>query len=302
MRATNPEDGLKVAVLLPCHNQAETIGAAVEGFAAALPGAEVYVFDNNSTDDTARVATRAGARVYREARQGKGAVVRRMFADVEADIYVLADGDGTYDPADAPSLVNALITERADMAVGTRSGASGSTRGHFLDALCRRSVEASFADVFSGYRAFTRRFVKSFPAISTGFEIEAELSMHASQLMVPVAEIDLDYEPRSGAAADGALRDRLHVLKTLAMLMKETRPLAFYASFAALFWVVGLLLAAPAIAGGSVEHTTGLIVATGLFVIGFVTAGFGLVLESLGRSRVEQKRILFLAVPALGAQ
>lgn len=301
MRTTNVEDGFKIAVLLPCHNQAETIAAAVEGFAAALPGAEVYVFDNNSTDDTARVATRAGARVYREARQGKGAVVRRMFADIEADIYVLADGDGTYDPADAPSLVNALITERADMAVGTRGGANGATRGHLVDALYRLSAGASFADVFSGYRAFTRRFVKSFPAISTGFGIEAELSVHAGQLMVPVAEIDLDYEPRTGAA-QGAFRGRLHVLKTLATLMKETRPLAFYASFAVLFWIVGLFLAEPAIAGGGVEHTTGLIVAMGLFVIGFVTASLGLVLDSLGRARVEQKRILFLTVPALGAQ
>jgi glycosyltransferase involved in cell wall biosynthesis len=301
MSATHMEDGFNIAVLLPCHNQAATIGAAVEGFAAALPGARVYVFDNNSTDDTARAATRAGARVYREARQGKGAVVRRMFADIEADIYVLADGDGTYDPADAPSLVNALITEHADMAVGTRGGTSGPMRRSLFDTLCRRSVGASFADIFSGYRAFTRRFVKSFPAISTGFDIEAELSMHAGQLMIPVAEIDLDYEPRPSTAGQGAFWEKLREMKTLALLMKETRPLSFYASIAALFWIVGLFLAAPAMAGG-MEHTAGLVVAMGLFVIGFVTAGFGLVLESLGRARVEQKRILFLTVPALGAQ
>jgi len=304
------EDGLKIAVLLPCHNQAATIGAAVSGFAAALPGAQIYVFDNNSTDDTAREATRAGARVHREARQGKENVVRRMFADIEADIYVLADGDGTYDPADAPSLVNALITERADMVVGTRFGETGSIGASFvrrtLDRLCRRSIGASFADVFSGYRAFTRRFVKSFPAIPTGFEIEAELSVHAGQLMIPVAEIDLSDAPQPGTASPARMQDALRAMKMLAMLMKETRPAPFYFSFAMLFWIGGLVVAAPAIArwaeAGPATDMSAMAVATGLFVIGFVTAACGLVLDSLGRSRVEQKRILFLTVPALGAQ
>ena len=293
------EDGLKIAVLLPCHNQAATIGAAVSGFAAALPGAQIYVFDNNSTDDTAREATRAGARVHREARQGKENVVRRMFADIEADIYVLADGDGTYDPADAPSLVNALITERADMAIGTRAAGRGgeAVGSRLLDRLYRRSIGASFVDVFSGYRAFTRRFVKSFPAISTGFEIEAELSVHAGQLMVPVAEIELNDGQPPDDAAPRAVGNGLRVCKTLAMLMKETRPFAFYSALAMLFWIAGLVLVATA--GWT---AAGLLPATGLFVIGFVIAACGLVLDSLGRSRVEQKRILFLTVPALGAQ
>ena len=293
------EDGLKIAVLLPCHNQAATIAAAVSGFAAALPGAQIYVFDNNSTDDTAREATRAGARVHREARQGKENVVRRMFADIEADIYVLADGDGTYDPADAPSLVNALITERADMAVGTRAAGRGgeAVGSRLLDRLYRRSIGASFVDVFSGYRAFTRRFVKSFPAISTGFEIEAELSVHAGQLMVPVAEIELNDGQPPDDAAPRAVGNGLRVCKTLAMLMKETRPFAFYSALAMLFWIAGLVLVATA--GWT---AAGLLPATGLFVIGFVIAACGLVLDSLGRSRVEQKRILFLTVPALGAQ
>ena len=294
------EDGFKVAVLIPCHNQAATIAAAVSGFAEALPGADVYVFDNNSTDDTARAATRAGARVYREARQGKANVVRRMFADIEADIYVLADGDGTYDPADAPSLVNALITERADMAVGTRSDVAGRPRAALLERLYRRFTGASFVDVFSGYRAFTRRFVKSFPAMSTGSEIEAELSVHAGQLMVPVAEIDLSYQPRQSTAPRAAGRG-LRGARTLAMLMKETRPFAFYTALAMLFWIAGLAIAVPAWTGPAGPAGMSM-AAVGFFVIGFIVAACGLVLDSLGRSRVEQKRILFLTVPALGAQ
>ncbi|MGH6924788.1 MAG: glycosyltransferase [Propylenella sp.] len=293
------EDGFNIAVLLPSHNQAATIGAAVRGFAEALPGAQIYVFDNNSTDDTAREATRAGAHVRREARQGKGNVVRRMFADIEADIYVLADGCGAYDPADAPSLVNALITERADMAVGTRAdGPGGEAIGsRLLDRLYRRCTGVSFADVLSGYRAFTRRFVKSFPAISNGFAIEAELSVHAGQLMVPVAEIELNDAPRQDGPARKAAGDGMRVLKTLAMLMKETRPFAFYSAVAMLFWIAGLFLALPAIGEQRLA-----VAASALFIVGFVIAACGLVLDSLARARVEQKRILFLTVPALGAQ
>lgn len=301
MSAIAVEDGFKIAVLLPCFNQATTIGAVVAGFHEALPDAQVYVFDNNSTDDTARAATRAGARVYRETRPGKGNVVRRMFADIEADIYVLADGDGTYDPADAPSLVNALITERADMAVGTRSSATGRAASTFargvLDRLYRHSIGVTFVDVFSGYRAFTRRFVKSFPAIARDFDIEAELSVHAGQMMIPVAEIDLNEALRSEEKPHSSLKDGLRVLKGLAMLVKETRPFVFFSALAVIFWAIGLIVVAAGGWAGS-----GMVVATALFVVGFLAAACGLVLDSIGRSRVEQKRMLFLAVPALGAQ
>ena len=202
MDAPAIEDGLNVAILLPCHNQAATIESVVRGFAEAIPAARIYVFDNNSTDDTARVATRAGARVYREARQGTGNVVRRMFADVDADIYVLADPARGYDPADAPSLVNALITEHVDMVVGTRDGrvsgngfAAPRDQRSFgvrsFELLYRQFFGGTVKDIGSRYRAFTRRFVRSFPAITTGFDVEIELSMHASQLMIPVAEIGL---------------------------------------------------------------------------------------------------------------
>jgi glycosyltransferase involved in cell wall biosynthesis len=308
-------DGLKVAVLLPCYNEALTIEGVVRGFLAALPGAIVFVFDNNSTDDTARAAARAGARVFRELRQGKGNVVRRMFADIDADVYVMADGDGTYDPADAPSLVNALITERVDMVVGTRrgvgqdAGRSGHAFGNrSFNHLYRRMFGGGFSDIFSGYRAFTRRFVKSFPAISTGFEIETEMSVHASELMIPVAEIDLTYgrRPEGSESKLRTFRDGFRILKMFAMLMKETRPFAFYSAFAMLFWIAGFVLMFPILVNwletGLVPRLPTAVVATGMFIIAFMMAGCGLILDSLSRSRVEQKRILFLSVPALGVQ
>jgi len=309
------EDGFRIAVLLPCHNEALTIGNVVRGFAEALPNARVYVFDNNSTDDTARAAARAGARVFREARQGKGNVVRRMFADIDADIYLMADGDGTYDPGDAPSLVNALITERVDMVVGCRrgvgldAGRSGHAFGNRLfNRLYRSMFGGGYNDIFSGYRAFTRRFVKSFPAISTGFEIETEMSVHASQLMIPTAEIDLAYgrRPNGSASKLRTFSDGFRILKMFAMLLKETRPFVFYSIFAVLFWAAGLVLMLPVVATwletGLVPRLPTAVVATGLFIIGFMMAGCGLILDSVSRSRVDQKRILFLTVPALGAQ
>lgn len=309
------QDGLTIAVLLPCYNEALTVGAVVRGFAEALPGARIYVFDNNSTDETAMSAARAGARVFREERQGKGNVVRRMFADIEADVYVMADGDGTYDPADAPSLVNALITEHVDMVVGTRRGVAedAGRSGHAFgnrgfNHLYRRLFGGGFTDIFSGYRAFTRRFVKSFPAISTGFEIETEMSVHASQLMIPVAEIDLNYgrRPEGSVSKLRTVHDGVNILKMFAMLLKETRPFTFYSAFALVFWTAGALLMLPIIVTwletGLVPRLPTAVFATGLIVIGFLMAGCGLILDSLGRSRVEQKRILFLTVPAMGVQ
>lgn len=316
MSSTAIEDGLRVAVLLPCHNQAATIGAVVRGFAEALPQARVYVFDNNSTDDTARIATREGAIVRREARQGKGSVVRRMFADIDADIYVLADPAGAYDPADAPSLVNALITERVDMVVGTRRD-GGLTNGHgtshaqrpagdrAFDWLYRRFVGGAVSDIGSGYRAFTRRFVKSFPAISTGFDVEIELSMHASQLMIPVAEISLDdARPASDvpAAPAGPGDAGIRIAKMVAMLVKDTRPFLFYSFFALCFWSFGLALMAPILLTSPESEFSNAFLGMAMLIAGFILAGCGLILDALGRSRVEQKRILFLTVPALGAQ
>jgi hypothetical protein len=238
-----------------------------------------------------------------------------MFADIDADIYIIADGDGTYDPADAPSLVNALLTEHADMAVGIRrgicceAGRSGHAFGNrAFNQLYSRIFGEGLTDIFSGYRAFTRRFVKSFPATSTGFEIETEMSVHASQLMIPVVEIELDYgrRPEGSVSKLRTLRDGLRILKMFAMLTKETRPFAFFSAFAALSAAVGALLMFPVILTwletGLVPRLPTAVVATGMFVIAFLLVGCGLILDSLGRSRVEHKRILFLSVPPLGAQ
>jgi glycosyltransferase involved in cell wall biosynthesis len=210
MLADNDFPGLRIAVVIPCHNEAATVADVIRGFRAALPTAEIYVFDNDSQDATALAAVKAGARVLKEPRRGKGNVVRRIFADIDADIYVMADGDGTYDPSAAPDLVMVLISERADMVVGTRRGITedAGRRGHafgnrLFNALYGRFFGNDFTDVFSGYRAFTRRFVKSFPAISSGFEIETEMSVHASLLRIPTAEISLAY----GASADSQLSE-----------------------------------------------------------------------------------------------
>lgn len=313
MSAIAIEDGLKVAVLLPCHNQAATIADMVRGFTEALPSASIFVFDNNSTDDTAREATRAGARVLREARPGKGNVVRRMFADIDADVYVLADPAGRYDPADAPSLVNALITERADMVVGTRGDPPAASRENrpsgdrAFEWLYRHFFGSSVHDIGSGYRAFTRRFVKSFPAISTGFSVEIELSMHASQLMVPVAEIGLQSPPpaKNVPPKPDILRDGMRMTSMLATLIRDARPFLFYAAFAACFWGIGLILMVPrllAAESGVAEPPSGALFGMTMLLAGFILAGCGLILEALGRSRIEQKRILFLTVPSLGAQ
>ena len=312
MDAPAIEDGLKVAVLLPCHNQAATIESVVKGFAEAIPAARIFVFDNNSTDDTARVATRAGARVYREARQGTGNVIRRMFADIDADIYVLADPSRGYDPADAPSLVNALITERVDMVIGTRDGrvhgkGFGAPRDSHpfgersFDLLYRQFFGGTVKDIGSGYRAFTRRFVRSFPAITNGFDVDIELSMHASQLMIPVAEIGLQNLPAKEAASQRPVGGGLRTARMLAVLVKESRPFLFYSVFALVFWSLGLVLMAPGLLASpdAVSHA---LLGMAMLVAGFVLAGCGLILDALGRSRVEQKRILFLTVPSLGAQ
>jgi glycosyltransferase involved in cell wall biosynthesis len=235
-------ENLDVAVLLPCYNEARTIGAVVQGFREALPQARIYVYDNNSTDGTALTAMLAGATVMRERRQGKGHVVRRMFCDIEADVYVMADGDGTYAPDDAEELIRTLLTERADMAVGTRRGvhADAGRNGHafgnrLFNRLYRFLFGSDFTDILSGYRVFSRRFVKSFPAVSAGFEIETEMSVHASRLKLPVCELELDYgrRPEGSHSKLSTFGDGAKILWMFAMLMKETRPFAFFGAIAA---------------------------------------------------------------------
>jgi hypothetical protein len=301
---------LDIAVVIPCYNEAATIAAVVAGFRTALPRARVYVYDNNSRDLSAIEARRAGATVVRERRQGKGNVVRRMFADIDADVYVMADGDGTYDPADSVELVRALVGEQADMAVGVRRGVGedAGRAGHAFgnrafNHLYRRLFGTGFTDIFSGYRAFTRRFVKSFPAVSTGFEIETEMSVHAGQLMLPTVEIGLAYgrRPVGSPSKLRTLPDGLRILGMFAMLLKETRPSVFFGGLAGLITLAALLLAAPLvptwIETGLVPRFPTALLATGLVIVATVLAGIGLVLDSLARSRVEQKRILYLSTP-----
>ena len=298
-----------IAVLLPCYNEEQTIGSVVQGFREALPQATVYVYDNNSSDLTAVQARANGAIVVREPRQGKGNVVRRMFADIDADIYIMADGDGTYDPHDAPQLVNALLTERVDMVVGTRRGVTDDAgrAGHafgnsVFNVLYRSLFGRDFTDIFSGYRAFSRRYVKSFPAVSTGFEIETEMSVHASMLRIPVCEMTLDYgrRPEGSESKLSTFRDGFKILWMFAMLMKETRPARFFGALAACFLAASAVLAAPVLyeyaLTGLVPRMPTWMLAIGLSSLSMIMLVAGLILDSVARGRAEQKRIHYLSL------
>jgi len=304
-------ENLDIAVLLPCYNEAQTIGDVVAGFRAALPSARIYVYDNNSTDSTALRAALAGATVVRERRQGKGNVVRRMFSDIEADIYVMADGDGTYSAADAPELVRTLITEGADMVVGTRRGvhADAGRQGHafgnrIFNTLFRALFGNDFSDIFSGYRAFSRRFAKSFPAVSGGFEIETEMSVHASRLRMPVAELELDYgrRPEGSHSKLSTFRDGGRILWMFAMLMKETRPFAFFGAISGAFMAASLVFMAPVLAAyfrtGLVDRMPTWVFSLVLMMISFLVFSAGMILDSLARARAEQLRIHYMTLPA----
>ena len=300
-----------IAVLLPCYNEASTIEAVVRGFRAALPQARIYVYDNNSTDGTALKAMLAGAEVFRERRQGKGHVVRRMFADIEADIYVMADGDGTYSPKDAEELIRTLLTERADMVVGTRRGvhADAGRQGHaagnrVFNLLYRSLFGRDFTDIFSGYRAFSRRFVKSFPSVSGGFEIETEMSVHASRLKLPVSEIELDYgrRPEGSHSKLSTYKDGLKILWMFAMLMKETRPFAFFGIISGSFMTASLAFMAPVLldylATGLVDRMPTWVLSLVLMLMSLLIFTAGLILDSVSRARSEQLRIHYMSMPA----
>ncbi|MQW87366.1 glycosyltransferase [Sinorhizobium saheli] len=302
-------DQLDVAVLIPCYNEASTIGQVVQDFRMALPSARIYVYDNNSIDGTALQAMLAGAIVVRERRQGKGHVVRRMFADIDADIYVMADGDGTYSPQDAEDLVRTLVTERADMVVGTRrhirieAGRQGHAFGNRIFNLLYGSIfGADFSDIFSGYRAFSRRFVKSFPALSNGFEIETEMSVHATRLKLPVSELELDYgrRPEGSHSKLSTFRDGAKILWMFVLLMKETRPFAFFGLIGTTFLVASLTFMAPVL----IEYfETGLVprMPTWLFslvllLISIMLFTVGLILDSVSRARTEQLRMHYMTL------
>jgi glycosyltransferase involved in cell wall biosynthesis len=286
------------------------ITQVVRDFTAALPQAALYVYDNNSADQTMARAREAGAVVRSEPRQGKGNVVRRMFADIEADIYIMADGDGTYAPEDSLQLINLLLTERADMVVGTRLGVTDDAgrTGHafgnrVFNDLYRAMFGTEFTDIFSGYRAFTRRFVKSFPAVSGGFEIETEMSVHASQLKLPVSEIGLDYgrRPEGSSSKLSTYRDGARILLMFARLMKETHPTRFFGALAGTFLCAAVGFALPVV----VEfYRTGLVprlpswnLAVTLMLLSTIMVVTGTILESVARGRAEAKRLAYLGVP-----
>ncbi|MBL8576850.1 MAG: glycosyltransferase [Mesorhizobium sp.] len=311
MQQGNLED-FAIAILIPCYNEEKTIGDVVSRFRATLPSASVYVYDNNSSDLTALKARSSGAIVIREPRQGKGNVVRRMFADIEADIYVMVDGDGTYAPEDAPQLINALLTGHCDMVVGTRRGVTDDAgrTGHafgnrLFNGLYKRLFGRDFTDIFSGYRAFTRRFVKSFPAVSGGFEIETEMSVHASQLKLPVSEIALDYgrRPEGSSSKLSTYKDGARILWMFAMLAKETQPMRFFGMIASVFAAAGLILMTPILveyaATGLVPRMPTWVLSLGLLMFATMMVVTGLVLDSVSRGRAELKRVAYLGLPAL---
>lgn len=298
----------RVAVLVPCYNEAPTIAKVVTDFRAALPDALVYVYDNNSADDTAAIARQAGAIVRSEARQGKGNVVRRMFGDVEADIYLMVDGDDTYDASAAPSLVEALRAGPYDMVNAARIARSAEAfrPGHafgnkLLTGLVRYIFGTSTKDMLSGYKAFSRRYVKSFPAMSSGFEIETELIVHALELRMAVSEINTPY----GERPDGShsklrtFRDALRILRLVGVLVKEERPLQFFSAAAALLALASIVLGTPVVieflATGLVPRLPTAVLATGLMLAGMLSLACGFILDTVTRGRREMKRLHYLA-------
>ena len=303
-----------IAVLIPCFNEAMAIGKVVTDFKAAIPGCTIYVYDNNSTDGTSDVARAAGAVVRREPRQGKGHVIRRMFADIEAAIYVLVDGDDTYDAGAAAAMVALLKDEQLDMVNGCRvmTCTEAYRPGHrFGNALFTTIVARIFgrqlSDMLSGYRVFSRRFVKSFPALSSGFETETEFSVHALDLRMPVAEVQTAYRDRPAGSASKlrTVSDGLRILHMILMLVKEQRPLPFFAIVGALLALAGIAAGLPVIgeflASGLVPRLPTAVLATGLMLLAFLALTCGLILDSVARGRKEMKRLAYLAIPAVGA-
>ncbi|MBI0474456.1 glycosyltransferase [Sphingomonas sp. MA1305] len=303
----------RIAVLLPCYNEEAAIAQTVAGFRAALPGATVYVYDNNSRDRTVEVARRAGAVVRRERIQGKGNVVRRMFADVDADVYVMADGDATYDAASAPALVARLIEEQADMIVGSRISQMQESyrRGHrfgnaLLTGMLARLFGRSFTDILSGYRVFSRRFVKSFPSLSAGFEIETEISVHALELKMPVAEVETPYfaRPEGSASKLSTYSDGWRILRTIVTLYRIERPLLFFGAIAAVLALLALALGVPLAITYMQTHLVPrfptAILITGLMIVAALCWFAGLILDTVVRGRREVRRLAYLALPAPG--
>ena len=307
LRAASP----RIAVLLPCFNEEAAVAGTVEAFKAALPQADVYVYDNNSTDRTIKAATAAGAIVRTEPYQGKGHVVRRMFADIDADIYVMADGDMTYDPTAAPVLIERLVAGQLDMVIGSRveTGDLAYRRGHrFGNRLFNQITHALFAshftDIFSGYRVFSRRFVKSFPAASGGFEIESELTVHALDLKLRTAEVPLPYgkRPDNSVSKLKTYRDGARILWMLISMYRRIAPLRFYGWIAGLLAFVSLMLGAPIVETwletGLVPRFPTAIMAAAIAQLSALMGVCGLVIDAVCDARREAKRMRYLDLAA----
>ena len=302
---------LRVAVLLPCYNEEAAIAQTVAAFRAALPGAAIYVYDNNSSDRTREVAAAAGAIVRSEKMQGKGHVVRRMFADIDADVYVMADGDLTYDPSAAPQMVDLLLAEQLDMIVGTRRHEEKEAYrgGHVLGnklftGLLSGLFGRSFSDIFSGYRVFSRRFVKSFPVLSSGFEIETEMSVHALELRMPVGEVETVYlaRPEGSESKLSTYSDGWRILKTIITLYRIERPVLFYGGIGALLLALAVLLAVPLVITylntGLVPRFPTAILVTGMTIVAVLCFFAGLILDTVTRGRREVRRLYYLSLAA----
>jgi glycosyltransferase involved in cell wall biosynthesis len=298
----------RIAVLLPCCNEAAGIAKVVAAFKNALPTATVYVYDNNSRDNTAEIATAAGAVVQHEIYQGKGCVVRRMFSDIEADIYVMADGDETYEPAAAPELIRKLVEENLDMVVGSRveTDAKAYRSGHkfgnrVLTGLVKYLFGYAFKDILSGYRVMSRRFVKSFPIHSHGFEIETEMSVHALQLQLPVAEVPTKYgvRPEESSSKLRTYRDGFRIFFTIVGLLTHERPRLLFGTIALLLTLLSFGLAMPIFYDfwmtGEVKRFPTAFLCMGLVLLASQVLAFGFLFHSVRRGRIEAKRLAYLA-------
>jgi len=306
---------LKTAVLIPCYNEEAAVAAVVRDFRAALPDAALYVYDNNSKDRTAEIAAAAGAVVRRETLQGKGNVVRRMFADIDADVYVMVDGDDTYHAPSAPMLIEKLVSERLDMVNAQRisTGEAAYRRGHVLgNRLLTGLVGGIFGkrtdDMLSGYRVFSRRFVKTFPALAGGFEIETELTVHALEMRMPFAEAPTPYKERPPGSVSklSTYKDGLRILFMIGKLVKEERPMQAFSAAAFGLALVSLALAMPLIftyiETGLVPRLPTAVLAAALMILSFLSLTCGLILDSVTRARREAKRLAYLSLPAPGAE
>ena len=302
----------RIAVLIPCHNEEVAIANVVTGFARALPTAAIYVYDNNSTDNTVEKARAAGAIVASEKLQGKGNVVRRMFSDIDADIFVLVDGDDTYDAGSAQLMIDLLYSEGADMVTGTRvtNIPEAYRRGHrlgnvVLTGIVRMVFGSRITDMLSGYRVFSRRFVKTFPALSSGFETETELTIHALELRMPLTETETPYRDRGEGSSSklNTYRDGARILLTIVTLIKEERPLQFFGYIALLVFVTAMILGFPLLLEYRATHLVPrlptAILSAALVMISFLSLTCGLMLDSLSRARKESKRLAYLSIGSL---